>query len=699
MEILLAGNTGYLTEEFILRTFPQCHVLISGDTVLKTNHKKNITVLPFLEKEDEKGDILASYEFDRIIYFSQYLTFHGQYDGEMERLRRILQYCKGQENSQMLYVAGPEGNYTVPTGKTVLAKAAEDLCLHFNEVKRVPVKILRAPYLYSASYEKDYFYRLFQTVERKKEIIFPEYPKQKMYFLCMEDLSELIYRILDNWDSENEILNVPDYFGVTFEDLGEAVKKWNPQMKIRFLEEAEVQELKEQNRELRRRYGWFPKISVLSDFQDMAAEYDNSREKKSGWQERLKAWSGRHREIEKALELVLGFGAAEVLTRVSGGIIQFRMIDFRLLFVVILGTIHGMDMGIGAAGLASLSLFAAYLRQGTKWVSLFYEPFNWIPFIAYFITGAICGYVRLKSQDALQFMKKENILLKEKFLFMKNVYQDILQEKRGLKKQILVSRDSFGKIFDITRQLDAVQPQEIFIRAIRVMEEVLENRSISIYSLGKYKQFARLETASKDIFREVPRSLKMDTYTDAMDVLKKDEIWVNRGMREDYPMYMVGIRRQSEVVMLIQVHHVKYEQMTLYYQNLFKILCGLIETALLRALDYQEALRDKQYLKGLIIMKEEYFREKLKLHRSMLEEKTSEHTLVQIDRGHMTLEEAEKLLRNRIRENDTLGILSDGMLYLILNQASAKDAGNAIRRLEELGFRCRIVPQAEEAGL
>ena len=37
-------------------------------------------------------------------------------------------------------------------------------------------------------------------------------------------------------------------------------------------------------------------------------------------------------------------------------------------------------------------------------------------------------------------------------------YQATLQDKKRYKKQILGSKDSFGKIFDITRKLDIVQP-------------------------------------------------------------------------------------------------------------------------------------------------------------------------------------------------------------------------------------------------
>ena len=66
-------------------------------------------------------------------------------------------------------------------------------------------------------------------------------------------------------------------------------------------------------------------------------------------------------------------------------------------------------------------------------------------------------------------MKEENKLILDKFLFMREMYQETLSDKRQYKKQILGSRDSFGKIFDITKKLDIILPQELFIETLHVM--------------------------------------------------------------------------------------------------------------------------------------------------------------------------------------------------------------------------------------
>ena len=93
------------------------------------------------------------------------------------------------------------------------------------------------------------------------------------------------------------------------------------------------------------------------------------------------------------------------------------MIDFRLMFVMLIGTVYGLNTGVLAAVLASVSLAAGYLRQGTTLMLLFYEPSNWLAFIVYFVVGASCGYVQLRNTEAARFVREENHLLRDRLRF------------------------------------------------------------------------------------------------------------------------------------------------------------------------------------------------------------------------------------------------------------------------------------------
>ena len=79
MEVLLAGNTGYVTETFIEESFPECDVVVLGNEMLKSNRKKNILSRPFIKDEKELKEIFETYEFERIVYFFQ-LSDHAWKD-------------------------------------------------------------------------------------------------------------------------------------------------------------------------------------------------------------------------------------------------------------------------------------------------------------------------------------------------------------------------------------------------------------------------------------------------------------------------------------------------------------------------------------------------------------------------------------------------------------------------------------------
>ena len=79
--------------------------------------------------------------------------------------------------------------------------------------------------------------------------------------------------------------------------------------------------------------------------------------------------------------------------------------------------------------------------------------------------------------------------------------------------------------------------------------------------------------------------------------------------------------------MLICIQEVRNGQLTLYYMNLFQILCGLVETSLLRALEYQEATEYKKYVENTRILKPEYFEKSLELQHSMREQKMASYIL------------------------------------------------------------------------
>ena len=693
MRTLLVGNTGYITNKFVEEAFPESLVMVMGDTSIRKNRKKNLFVRPFVKNEKELKDIFSTYDFEQIIYFSNYLTFHGETRGEAEILRKILQLCRGKRNMRIVYLTGPERLYDVPTGKTLLVSEMENLCREYAKLYKTTVKIIRSPYLYSEQYEKDFLNTVFREISAEQKITFQEDESQRMFFLSMQDLAELMYKIFDNWDEKEEILNIADVFDHCFKDLGDKLTELCPHLKVSYARHSIMENMLKDDKIIRYKYGWFPKISILEELPELYEHYQERNNIKAGRLDIIKHILSKYKTVVRAVEFAAFFILFELLNGIAGNQAQFKMIDLRLLFVVLFGSMYGINYGIAAAAAESLSLIRAFEAEGSSWYVLFYEPSNWIPFIFYFAVGAICGYIRMKNKNNVQFIKEENDLLQEKFLFTREMYQEAIEDKNLYKKQILGSKDSFGKIFDITRKLDVIQPQELYIETIRVLEDVLENKTFGLYTLNRENGYGRLETASAQVQGNYPNSIKLSEYSAAMEELENGNVWANREFLENYPMYMAGIRKNGELVMLICIQQVSREQMSLYFLNLFKILSGLVETSLLRALEYQKAVEYRQYVKGTHILKTEYFEERLKVQHDMREQKLASYVLLKVEYSEMSLQKADEILRSKVRENDVWGISESKELYLMLVQTDKEALPNILARLKQAGLVCRQIDE------
>lgn len=428
-----------------------------------------------------------------------------------------------------------------------------------------------------------------------------------------------------------------------------------------------------------------------------AAQYSIGKKRLSAFRQGFSALRQRLSSMERLtafLELALGAVLMEALQRILGSTAQFRMIDVRLLFVVCMASMYGLNMGVWASVAAIASLCLGYYREGYSWLVLFYEPSNWIPFILYLVAGAVCGFSRDKREEENAFIQKENSLLQEKYAFLSRLYQEALEYKNQYKKQIIGSRDSFGRIFDVVKQLDTMLPEKIFAETIPVLEDVLENKTVAIYSIyDQDARYGRLEVCSRPVSEMVNKSIRLADYGQALEAVKAGQVWFNRDLEEGLPLYMAGVRVQERLTVLIMIYRAEYAQVGMYYANLIRILSGLIESSFARAWEYQRAMRENTYLGETAIAREDYFLEQIHIRHRMYENHLASYRLLQLDMEGRSLEEMDELLRSRVRGNDLLGMGEDGKIYLLMTQVDKSSENIVLRRFQEAGVKCRIVSQ------
>lgn len=103
MEVLVVGNTAYVDNDFCAKAFPGNHVKV---VAAKDAHRDESS--PHASWKELLQHLEQAYEFDRVVYLSNYLTPHTDTVGDIELLRSVFRTCAGRR-VQLLYVAGPAG--------------------------------------------------------------------------------------------------------------------------------------------------------------------------------------------------------------------------------------------------------------------------------------------------------------------------------------------------------------------------------------------------------------------------------------------------------------------------------------------------------------------------------------------------------------------------------------------------------------
>ncbi len=102
MEVLVVGNTAYVDDDFCAKAFPEDHVqVVAAQDTRRDESSPHASWKELLQHLDQ------AYEFDRMVYLSNYLTPHTDTVGDIELLRSVFRAACIGRRIQLLYSAGP----------------------------------------------------------------------------------------------------------------------------------------------------------------------------------------------------------------------------------------------------------------------------------------------------------------------------------------------------------------------------------------------------------------------------------------------------------------------------------------------------------------------------------------------------------------------------------------------------------------
>ncbi len=702
--ILISGNTELFTENVIERLAEEYKVIIAGKISVSDKNKR-VRVYHTQPAEEQFHQLFDVYSFQAVYYISGYADGGRGLYGEMQQLEQVMLECGRSRVEKLIVLStlesqnyilgyeGTEGTKEYSSSRNFAAGQMEQLCRYFVEKTKIRTVVLRLPYLADRVNEHNFLGEVFRCMYEGERVMLPYHREDPIDFLTMSDLTELLCQITDETEDSSGTYDVVSGYHYQYGDLEDMLMLAVPGQQVVYENYPFTAQLPDYPYELRRKYGFVPKDNVMENigayYRIYARETAGGRRGLGGKLMDIARRAGKG--IFKYIELILVFLAAEIISYFTSDSIYFRFVDVRLCYVVIMGTIHGMRMGLFAALLESLVLIREYAVIGMSGTLIFYNIENWIPFVVYLTAGSIAGYVCDKRGNDLSFTKWQYSLLRDKYLFLSNVYHGAVENKGQYKKQILGFKDSFGKIFDAIQKLDSELPESVFFDGLKVLEDILENHTIAIYTLDSWQKFGRLAVCSSSQLHNLTKSILIEDYKPMYEKLKSGQVWKNTDMAEGYPMYACGIFQNGEMVLMITIQKAEPEQYGMHYMNIFQILCGLVQASFLRAREYEELAEERIYYPDTHIIYPDRFYHLLSVQKEMKQSGVADYVLVRfLDKDKKRISE---LLAGLVRASDVLGTDEEGNIYLLLVQMDEKNFRIVGDRLKQKGLKYGIVQQ------
>lgn len=394
--------------------------------------------------------------------------------------------------------------------------------------------------------------------------------------------------------------------------------------------------------------------------------------------------------IASAVGVFVGSVLIEFLMRILSGYSVFQAIDFRNIYIIFAALLGGFSAGTWAAFFESLLLIIGYRQQHITFMMIVYSIDHMLPILFYFFLGTAIGYRQNRSERLIDFAQHERDAVSEQYEVLTDLYSQAVSKKTEYRNDLLNSRNGFGKIFNAVNQLQSTEPGRIMADAIPVMEDLLSNRTISIYSVfASDPDYARLQVASRDILNKVPRSIKLSDKPLFTDSLQKGEVWFNRDLAEGYPMYVSPILQGGRLIALINIREADFSETSLYYQNLLSIISKLIGNFIATAMSYQQAISDKNFVEGTGIYSREALARCLDLIVGMQKEQISTYRMFVIYTEGRRLSDMDAFLRPLVRPLDFLGCIDPEHILLIAANTDDYGAKIIMKRLSAAGLKCQ----------
>ncbi|KQX66380.1 MULTISPECIES: NAD-dependent epimerase/dehydratase family protein [unclassified Paenibacillus] len=514
-------------------------------------------------------------------------------------------------------------------------------------------------------------------------------------FIYVEDVADAIYRGVDA--EYKEVLNLSTNTEKSVNELLGIFKELHPIKGVVYREarKGDIYRSSLDNTKVKRQLDWVPMYS-LKEGLTKTYEWFATQQQKPPREKKEKSSRRLFSFLKPALPYIENFVAFGIVTALTIGTqsdIQSYQLDYKLIYILVISMLYGTRQSILSFALSSLLFLGMSLYNGRDLISFIYDSQSMVTLAAYLFIGIVVGYTVDRKNSEIKTAKIEAVASEERNEFLSEIYNDTRLVKEELQSQIMNTEDSFGKIYNITKELDSLEPELIFNAAISVLEQIMRSKSISIYSINKYGNFLRLTAKSKVTEMQLPKSLKVSDFPHLQQLIDSQSLYINKALDQAIPVLSAPIMYNNRIIAVVSLHHLPFENFTLYYQNLFKVAVELISSSLFKAHRYLEATQSERYIEGTDVLNEESFLTVLDSKKQTKIKLNIEFTLLVISNSDIQIEELSNKVSSFLRETDVIGKGPDGRYYIILSNSEKQDAAIVTERITKSGIIPIIVKE------
>ena len=165
-----------------------------------------------------------------------------------------------------------------------------------------------------------------------------------------------------------------------------------------------------------------------------------------------------------------------------------------------------------------------------------------------------------------------------------------------------------------------------------------------------------------------------------------------------YPVYALPVIDGEDIMAVLMLWNVSFEQQSVYMENLLSVVAGLVQSALARAIQYHRQV-DDLYYENTHILTPEAFRAALGVYQTIRQRRTGEHVLVRLKAERsMDMELIDRYIGKLVRSTDVVGCLDDGCYYVLFPQATTDRIPAIDVRFNTYGLKCEVISEDVSLG-